>query len=101
MIGGYMRVLVKQPGKKAITTWLENKLEALQRFVGGYVECILLDDSILMICNEEGKLLNMPVNFILENDVIVGPVIFCGINGDKFDDLPDGTETKIRTMIGE
>ena len=39
---------------------LDNTLEAMQKFVGGLIECIALSDTgseVTLVCNGEGKLL--------------------------------------------
>lgn len=39
---------------------LDNTLEAMQKFVGGLIECITLSDTgseVTLVCNDEGKLL--------------------------------------------
>jgi len=40
----------------------EPDLEAAQKFVGGYVEGITFPNGDYLIINEEGKLMNLPVN---------------------------------------
>lgn len=61
------------------------RLEELQRFVGGYIEVVCFDDFI-MIINEEGKLKQLPVNFMAstiyqkyyrETNYIVGDCLIC------------------------
>ena len=37
-------------------------LKGAQEFVGGYVECITFPNGDLLIINEEGKLMNLPLN---------------------------------------
>lgn len=37
-------------------------LEELQEFVGGHIEIVSLADDLIMVVNEEGKLLNLPFN---------------------------------------
>ena len=44
---------------------LDNTLEAMQKFVGGLIECITLSDTgseVTLVCNDEGKLLGLPLN---------------------------------------
>jgi hypothetical protein len=41
-----------------------------------------------MVCNEEGKLRNLPHNFYLWNDEIVGTIFLCSAEGDELSDLP-------------
>jgi hypothetical protein len=66
----------------------EQELKSLQNAVGGYVQVIELKDDFTMWVNEEGKLLNLPVNeiatviwevrFGLDTDIICGDVVFTG-----------------------
>jgi len=57
---------------------LNNTLEAMQNFVGGLIECITLRDTgseVTLVCNDEGKLLGLPLNRPLWDgaDVLAGP----------------------------
>ena len=40
----------------------EPDLKSAQAFVGGMVECITFPNGDLLIVNEEGKLMNLPLN---------------------------------------
>ena len=40
----------------------EPDLQSAQLFVGGYVECIQFPNGDLLLLNEEGKLMGLPVN---------------------------------------
>ena len=40
----------------------EPTLKAAQAFVGGYVECITFPNGDVLIINEEGKLIGLPLN---------------------------------------
>jgi hypothetical protein len=40
----------------------EPSLKQAQAFVGGYVECITFPNGDLLIVNEEGKLMQLPLN---------------------------------------
>lgn len=66
-------------------------LEELQAAVGGYIEMVTLKNKII-ICNEEGKLMNLPLNekvtqmFQLAcgtSDVIVGDAILADFGDIK------------------
>jgi Domain of unknown function (DUF3846) len=61
-------------------------LEELQEYVGGYIQLIHLQDNVVMVINEEGKLLDLPRNdkaTVLANfhpdfdDYIMGNVVIC------------------------
>ncbi len=62
-------------------------LENLQAAVGGLIQAIDLAPELTMWCNDEGKLMGLPVNpvatalwtrYFGETDVIVGNVVFTG-----------------------
>jgi len=84
-----LKVVTKQPGKPAQAAEIENGLESLQKFVGGYIQAVDFIGNTLMICNEEGKLEGLPVNFRFGSDIIVGSIIICGIDGENFGSLSD------------
>ena len=72
---------------------LDNSLEAKQKIVEGYIECVYLpnDDSVVLICNEEGKINGMKFNRDIGHDIIAGPFLILGDdhrNGD-FKSLTD------------
>ena len=75
-----LKVLVLEPQMKPYVAIIDNDLETLQGMVGGYIECVDLSDSAVLICNEEGKLLNLPANRRLENDILCGRCFIAGQN---------------------
>ena len=85
-----MRAIIKEVGKSPVVKDIENTLDALKSLVGGYIEVIGLDDKVLLICNEEGKLQGLPPNFSTGYDVIVGTAVFVSFDGkEDFTDLDD------------
>ena len=50
-----------EPKTKTITD-KEPTLKEMQEFVGGYIEVAYDDGATQIICNEEGKLLELPLN---------------------------------------
>ena len=85
-----MRAIVKEVGKAPVVTDIENTLDALKSLVGGYIEVVGLDDGVLLICNEEGKMQGLPPNFSTGYDVIVGTAVFVSFDGgEDFTDLND------------
>lgn len=83
-----IKVLVVEPNNKPYIAIIENNLESLQAMVGGMIEEVSLTETASMICNEEGKLLNLPANRRLGNDVIAGRFIVVGVDeGEHFKSL--------------
>ena len=77
---------------------LDNTLEAMQKFVGGLIECITLSDTgseVTLVCNDEGKLLGLPINRPLYDedgemyDILVGTFLVVGLTEDDFGSLPE------------
>lgn len=81
-------VYIKEPGKMPRSVNISGSLENLQRTVGGYIETLTLADDMVIICNEEGKLLGLPYNCHICGEDFVGTIIFMGVHGDEFADVP-------------
>ena len=75
-----IRILYKEVGKEPQIMFIDNTLEVKQKLVGGLIEVVPYED-VLIICNEEGKLLNMPPNLVFEYDYIAGN---CFVIGDDY-----------------
>ena len=86
-----MRVIYKEPGKEPRTMVIPNELKVLQDLVGGYIETLKIADNVVMIFNEGGKLLDLAPNFFVGAiaDVILGPVIIAGEDGEEFTSLSE------------
>ena len=93
-----MKIIVVRPNEQPKIEEIENTLEAKQKIVGGYVEAFYpWDDELALICNEEGKLINLPLNRLLLNedgnpvDYIAGTFLICGapIGSENFTSVPD------------
>ena len=50
---GRIRVLRAEPGGPVREIQIENRLEAFQKIVGGYIECAGLKDGAVLICDDE------------------------------------------------
>ena len=92
-----IKCIVKRPDEQfGHVTWVSASLENLQKTVGGYIETVMFDNGVVLICNEEGKLRDMPYNFTLRrihgiipiHNHIFGTVVACGFKGDELDDIP-------------
>ena len=66
---------------------ISHSLENLQKIVGGYVETVYLTDDVVVLCNEDGLLQNLPFNMKLHDQELVGTIIVCGIRNDELTDL--------------
>ena len=93
-----MRVIVVEPKKKPMVRDIDAGLESMQKIVGGPIEAVYpFDGPVALICNEEGKLLNLPQNRALRDDVgnvydiISGTFFVCAAppDSDRFEGLTD------------
>lgn len=96
-----IKVIVKDPGKPARVVWISNTLENLQRTVGGYIETVTISTDVVIICNEEGKLLGLPHNCRLCGCDFVGTLIIVGIDKDEFCSLSDEVIRLLKPVIKE
>jgi len=77
-----MKVVVVKPGQSPEVVEIANTLQALQGAVGGYIETVSLPNGLILICNEEGKLLNLPANRKLGYDYIAGDFLVTAGNDE-------------------
>ena len=101
-----MRVLAVEPGKRPVVREIETGLEALQKAVGGLIEAVYpFEEPVAIVCNEEGKLLELPLNRALldENgkvyDVIAGTFLVVGLTEDNFGSLDDALLEQFQTRF--
>lgn len=102
-----IRVLALLPTEYAKTVTLDNILEAIQQFVGGLIECIPMDDpdaDIVLVCNNEGKMLQLPPNRWLWDgqDLLGGPAfIAAGDEEGNLRSLSDAMLEKYTNLFKE
>ena len=84
----YISALIKRPGEIPRHVNISNTLEALQRNVEGYIETVTVASDLVIICNEEGRLRNLPFNCQIGGQDFVGTILMVGVDGDEFADLP-------------
>lgn len=76
---------------------IKNELKSLQETVGGYIETLTLAEGVVLICNEEGKLLKLEPNTHFYT--INGDFILVGVNGEKFGDLTEKQMEQMERMF--
>ena len=88
-----MRIVIVEQGRKPYEAELERDLETMQRCVSGAIEVVYEPGGrdAALICNDEGKLLGLPLNRALRDeegqiyDVIAGTFFICGAPKDSED----------------
>lgn len=98
----FIEVLVVEPNKEPYVKEVKNTLESLQDTVGGLIEYINLEDNVDLICNEEGKMNNLPFNRNIGNDVIAGTFIIAGVdlNTGETISIPKDKTKKYMSIFG-
>lgn len=92
-----MKVLMVEPGKSPYETEIKGGLESLQAAVGGDIQATYpYEDPVALICNDEGKLMGLPLNRALYDDggrmydIVAGNFLIVGLGEEDFTDLsPD------------
>ncbi len=100
-----IKVLIVEPEKAPYVKVIDNNLTSLQSEVNGLIELIYpFDDDVGLICNEEGKICNMPLNRALRDsngdiyDVIAGTFMVTGLGEEDFVSLDDKMIAKYTEM---
>lgn len=88
-----MAIIIKTDGsEETIVLEKETSLKTLQQAVGGYIELLHTKDGRYLICNEDGKNNNLPINvkatqlWAGDHDAIVGDVVICETSEMDSDD---------------
>ena len=83
-----IKAIIKRPDEEfGHMTNISESLENLQNTVGGYIECVSPDPRIVIICNEEGKLIGLEPNMKIPGDILCGTIIVVGVSGEDFSDI--------------
>lgn len=81
-----MKVIIVEPGKDPRAAQIGDSLEEMQAVVGGYIEAVHpFPDPVVIVCNEEGRLLDLPENRF----GICGTFFICGVGEEDFTDFPE------------
>ena len=96
-----IKIIYKEVGKDPKVMEIEDTLEAKQELVGGLIEIVPFKEGLLLVCNEEGKLLNHKPNIDIGYDYIAGN---CFVIGDDFENagfksIPDEQIEEIKEEL--
>lgn len=100
-----MKILRVQPLRRPEVIEIKHTLDNLQKEVGGDIEAIYpWEDNAAIICNEEGKYLNLPLNRALKDqngniyDIVAGTFLIVGLGEENFISLTDKQIAHYRAM---
>ena len=101
-----MRVLVVDPGKKPKVQEIDGSLSNMQKLVGGLIQTVYaFEDPVVLVTNDEGKLLKLPMNRALRDgsgkiyDVVCGTFFLCGLGEESFASLTDDQIKKFKKVF--
>ena len=91
-----IKILVVEPMKPCEVREIPDTLEAMQALVGGYIQAVYpFQEEVAVICNEEGRNLDLPYNRPLMDesglpyDIVCGTFFMAGVSGERFVSLTD------------
>ena len=100
-----MQVVIVEPQQKPTVQEIGDSLESMQKIVGGSIQAVYpFDEPVALICNEEGKLLNLPLNRSLRDDggnvydIISGPFLICATPPDS-NNFAGLTDQQVKTYL--
>lgn len=74
---------------------IDSSLESMQEIVGGYIQAVTLNDNILVIMNDEGKINGLPPNRAWVSkrgevlDILCGNTFCCRSAGEDFGSIEE------------
>ena len=96
-----MKVIIKVPDHDPAYIIVPNgygQLARLQELVGGYIEAYTVSPDLVILMDEDGKLKDKPMNFLIPGDYVAGTALFVGVDGEEFADCPY-TDVEIEEII--
>ena len=100
-----MQVVIVEPRKKPMVQNIDGGLDAMQEIVGGTIQAIYpFEEPIALICNDEGKFLNLPLKRALRDitgyvyDIVAGTFFLCAAPADS-DRFASLTEEQVQTYL--
>ena len=98
-----MDILIVEPEKTPRLASISGDLESLQKVVGGHIEAVYpYNDPVALVCNEEGKLIGLPLNRKIEDhDIIAGTFMICGLGEEDFCSLSPELAEKYKKKFAD
>lgn len=95
-----IKVIIKRSDEETgHVTWINNSLKALQKHVEGYIETVTVASDMTIICNEEGRIRNLPYNCRIAGIDFYGDIILAGVDGENLTDVPISFDTYKRLLL--
>lgn len=96
-----IEVLMVEPEQYPRMKRIGADLRSLQKAVDGDIQAVYpYDDAVALICNDEGKVMGLPLNRALRDekgeiyDIVAGKFFICGLGEEDFASLPKELQKK-------
>lgn len=89
-----MRIYYKPVGGKVFPMDVQCTLKEFQDLVGGYFEMYLITPELAIVCNEDGRIKELPYNTTVLNSKFYGPLFLIGRKAQR-DESYGWTDAKI------
>ena len=90
------KIVLVEPNKTARIVEMNLSLENMQKTVSGLIQAVYpFEDEVALVCNDEGKIMGLPLNRGLTDekgdiyDIVAGTFFICGLSEDNFTGLTD------------
>lgn len=85
-----MRILVVEPEHRPEVRDIDGTLGSMQNIVGGLIQPVYpFEEPVVLVCNDEGKFMDLPANRALRDkndqiyDIVFGTFFLCGAPADS------------------
>ena len=75
---GKLRIILAEPNRKAVISYIDCAYKAMQDIVGGRLETFGLNNELYIVCNADGKARGLPENRF----GVYGTFFMCRSNAD-------------------
>ena len=83
-----LNVIVKEPGKEPEKFIVTDDYKAIQKLIDGHFEVVRVEEDLLVVCDEEGRIKGKPFNCWFDGIGFVGTIAVFGEDGENFDHCP-------------
>lgn len=81
-----MKIIYKPVGGEPFEMDIDKSLESFQSLVDGYFEYVMVFQDTAVVCNEEGRIRQMPYNCTVFGMGFYGPIFFVGVGRTDWKD---------------
>ena len=83
-----LKAIVKEPGKEPEEFIVADDYKELKSIVGGHLESVTVEEGLVVLCDDEGRLNGKPYNCWFDGINFRGTIVVLGSKGEDFDNCP-------------